>query len=341
VGDVETSESGGSRVVIRFRSGHGRADRKGIVATLRDHLRTLGLEGDLAIETQDLPDEPPAKQDAKDKPAIRGLSGPGMAPHGGPVEKKTLEGVRHIIAVASGKGGVGKSTVSTNLAVALHRQGLKVGLLDADVYGPSLPTMMNVTARPVVQPETKKILPVMSYGIKCMSMGLLVEPTEAMIWRGPMVMGAVRQFLQDTNWGDTDVLVIDLPPGTGDTQLTLIQAVDLAGAVIVTTPQDVALADAVRGVSMFEKLGVPLLGLVENMAYYELPDGTRDHVFGEGGGARLAERAGMPLLGQVPLQTALCRSADQGLPAALGEGPLAESFLSIAAQVAEALAEKE
>jgi ATP-binding protein involved in chromosome partitioning len=245
--------------------------------------------------------------------------------------------VRHVIAVASGKGGVGKSTVSTNVAVALRREGYSVGLLDADVYGPSIPTMMNVSSRPMVD-EAQRILPVPAYGVRCLSMGMLVESHEAMIWRGPMVMGVIRQFLQDTLWGELDFLIIDLPPGTGDTQLTLIQAVDLAGAVIVTTPQKVALDDAVRGISMFRKLDVPLLGVVENMAYYPLPDGERDYVFGRDGGRRVAEQFETVLLGSIPLQTRIRRAGDDGLPAALGEDEAAESFRDIARQIASRFA---
>ncbi len=322
------------RVPLMFEEGHSGADRKGIGAALRQGLAALGYEGKVEILEGEAPNK---SQGSSSGGGVRGMSGPGMAPHGGPVQKKKIEGVKHVIAVASGKGGVGKSTVSTNLAVGLSRLGRKVGLLDADVYGPSLPTMMNVTQRPMVDSATKKIVPVMAYGVRCISMGLLVDPKEAMIWRGPMVMGAVRQFIQDVQWGGLDDLIVDLPPGTGDTQLTLIQAVDVQGAVIVTTPQDVALADAVRGITMFQKLGVPLLGLVENMAYYELPDGSRDPVFGEGGGVRLAASAGTELLGQVPLLTAIRKGGDQGLPAALGSDGTAQSFQDIAARVAALL----
>ena len=270
---------------------------------------------------------------------VPGMSGKGVMPHGGPIVKKPLDGVKHIVVVASGKGGVGKSTIATNLAVGLQQLGLRTGLLDADIYGPSLPKMMNTTQRPMVTAE-KKIIPVLSYGVKCLSTGLLVPEEEAMIWRGPMVMGMVRQLLQDAAWGPMDVLVVDLPPGTGDAQLTLIQAVAISGAVVVTTPQDIALADAVRGITMFRKLDVPMLGIVENMAYYELPDGTRDHVFGEGGGRRTAERYGTELLAEIPLRTALRQSCDQGLPAVLGKDPLGESLRALALRVARQLGER-
>jgi ATP-binding protein involved in chromosome partitioning len=257
-----------------------------------------------------------------------------MGPHGGPIAKQPIEGVRHVVAIASGKGGVGKSTVATNLAIALSRLGASVGLLDADIYGPSVPTMMNAHGRPLADAGTKKILPIPAHGIRTLSMGQLVDPEEAMIWRGPMVMGAVRQFLQDADWRGCDYLLIDLPPGTGDAQLTLIQAVELAGAVIVTTPQPVALADAVRGITMFRKLDVPLLGIVENMAYYELPDGTRDYVFGRDGGVMVAQKYDTPLLGQIPLRSSVRQAGDDGAPVALGDSPVAEGFLAIARQIA-------
>ena len=260
----------------------------------------------------------------------------GVTPHGGPISKRRLEGVKHIIAVASGKGGVGKSTVAVNLAISLQRAGYSVGLIDLDVYGPSLPTMMNVSARPMVD-QSGKIVPVNAYGVRCISMGLLVDEEQAMIWRGPMIMGVLRQFLQDVRWSGVDYLVVDLPPGTGDAQLSLIQSVELAGAVIVTTPQKVALADAVRGISMFEKLEVPILGLVENMAYYPLPDGTRDYVFGQGGGRATAERFGVDVLGELPLRTAVRKACDAGLPTALGETEEAATFAKIAEEVAQRL----
>ena len=319
------------RFDLVFQKEHSREDRRAIEEAVVANLKGLGFDGEI------LPfpklDVGAAAPKAPSKDPIPGMSGPGIAPHGGPIQKKTIEGVKHVIAVASGKGGVGKSTVATNLAVALQREGLAVGLLDADIYGPSLPTMMNVTQRPLVD-SAKRILPVNSYGVRCISMGLLVETHEAMIWRGPMVMGIVRQFLQEVLWGELDVLVVDLPPGTGDVHLTLIQATQIHGAIIVTTPQDVALADAVRGITMFQKLDVPLLGVVENMSWYELPDGTRDPVFGEGGGRRVAERYGTELLGEIPLRTSLRKSADAGLPAALfDEDPSGRAFRALARRV--------
>ena len=328
-------------VDLRFEGRHTPTDRASIKAALSEHLGGLGFRGRLMALDAGAPPAPPAESRptpaAKGADPVPGMSGPGMGPHGGPVQKKPIAGVQHVIAVASGKGGVGKSTVASNLAIALHRLGHAVGLLDADIYGPSVSIMMNAHERPLVQPGAKKILPIDAYGVRCLSMGMLVDPEEAMIWRGPMVMGAVRQFLQDAAWDGCDYLVIDLPPGTGDAQLTLIQAVDLAGAVIVTTPQEVALGDAVRGITMFRKLGVPLLGLVENMAYYELPDGTRDHVFGEGGGKRIAARYQTECIAEIPLRTAIRKGGDQGLPAALGDDATAAIFRQLAARVAAQL----
>lgn len=314
-----------------FKPEHTRDDRRAIEAAVVANVRSLGFGGEVL---------PVAKMEGGPQPrrpdAVPGMSGPGVMPHGGPIQKKALPGVKHLIVVASGKGGVGKSTVSTNLAVALQKLGYPTGLLDADIYGPSLPKMMNTTQRPMATAD-QRIIPVMSYGVRCLSMGLLVPEEEAMIWRGPMVMGVLRQLLQDAEWGELDYLVVDLPPGTGDAQLTLIQATTIAGAIIVTTPQDVALADAIRGITMFRKLEVPLLGVVENMSYYELADGGRDYVFGEGGGRRVAEKYGTELLSEVPLRTALRRSGDQGVPAALGLDATAATFLDLARKISAKL----
>ena len=324
---------------------HTAADREKMRGALERNLRNVGWGGDIVIDVAIRGGAAPAQSGhdhshghAAPKPAdpVKGMSGPGMGPHGGPIAKKSLDGVQHIIAVASGKGGVGKSTMATNLAVALRARGLRVGLMDADIYGPSLPTMMKVQGRPVAN-DDKRILPLEAYGVKCMSIGFLVDEGEPIIWRGPMVMGVVKQFLQDVNWNPLDVLVIDLPPGTGDAQLTMIQAVDLSGSVIVTTPQDVAVLDAVRGVEMFRKLEVPVLGVVENMSWVDLPDGSKMRPFGEGGGARTAERFGVPLLAQVPLDTAVRAGGDDGRPVALDEAGPGAVFREIASQVADAL----
>lgn len=267
------------------------------------------------------------------KEPVKGMSGPGMQPHGGPIQKLMPEGVKYIVAIASGKGGVGKSTVATNIAVALARAGFAVGLLDADIYGPSLPLMMHVSGRPVAGPD-KKILPIPAHGVRCMSIGFLVDDKEPIIWRGPMVMGVLNQFFKDVDWRGTDYLIIDLPPGTGDAQLTMIQAVPVSGGVIVTTPQPVALLDAVRGVEMFRKLEVPVLGVVENMSWFDLPGGQKVYPFGQGGGQQLATEYSVPLLSQVPLREAIREGGDAGRPATL-DGHV--EFVEIAAQIVKAL----
>jgi ATP-binding protein involved in chromosome partitioning len=249
-----------------------------------------------------------------------------------------LPGVKNVIAVASGKGGVGKSTVAVNLAVALAQGGLRVGLLDADIYGPSLPRMLGLKAKPEVKDGV--MLPLHAWGVICMSIGFLVEEDTAMIWRGPMVMGALNQLLGQVAWGDLDVLVIDLPPGTGDAQLTLAQKVKLRGAVIVSTPQDIALIDARRGVKMFEQVKVPVLGIVENMSYFHCPNcNHRTDIFGHGGAVDEAARIGVPLLGEVPLLRAIRETGDDGLPitASDPESDAAGVFRAIAAKVAARL----
>jgi len=221
--------------------------------------------------------------------------------------------VRNAVAVASGKGGVGKSTVAVNIAVALAQSGAKVGLLDADIYGPNLPTMMGVKHLPP-QNDSGKLPPAVAHGVELMSIGFLVKPGQPLIWRGPMLHSAIRQFLSDVNWGELDYLIIDLPPGTGDAQLSLAQSIPLSGGVIVTLPQDVSLEDAQRGLEMFRELSVPVLGVIENMSYLELPDGTRIEVFGKGGGEKLAKIAKVPFLGQIPMDPSVRAGGDQGMP---------------------------
>ncbi|MCO4744586.1 MAG: Mrp/NBP35 family ATP-binding protein [Proteobacteria bacterium] len=330
-------EEGTLRFDLAFTSQHTKQDRSDIQAAVVANLRELGVTGDIQPFARLVMPKGGTGGPPKPKaPPVKGMEGGGMQPHGGAIHKKTIPGVKHIVAVASGKGGVGKSTIASNLAVGLTQFGHKVGMMDADVYGPSLPTMMNVHTRPVVNKE-KRIQPVVAHGVKCISIGLVVDPEEAIIWRGPMIMGLLRQFIQDTDWGELDYLIVDLPPGTGDAQLSLIQAVPLAGAVIVTTPQDIALADAIRGISMFRKLDVPLLGLVENMAYYPLPDGTRDYVFGQDGGKRAAEKYATELLAEIPLQTAIRKAGDDGTPAVLGSDELAHNFSHIAKRITEKL----
>ena len=251
--------------------------------------------------------------------------------------------VAHVIAVASGKGGVGKSTVAVNLACALARLGHRVGLLDADVYGPSAPTMLGIDEDPELGPD-KKLIPLEAWGIKVISMGFLVDPGRAMIWRGPMASSAINQLLNDVAWGSEedplDVLVVDMPPGTGDTQLTMVQRVALAGAVLVSTPQEVALIDVRRGAAMFEKTAIPILGVVENMAYFADPTtGQAIPIFGRGGARATAEALGAPFLGEVPIDMALRQACDDGRPLVVvaPDSPSARAFMAIAEKVAESL----
>ncbi len=261
------------------------------------------------------------------------------APPAPPAAEALLPGVKHVIAVASGKGGVGKSTVAVNLAVALAQSGLKTGLLDADIYGPSLPKMLGITTKPEVREG--KMIPLEAWGLKVMSIGFLVPEEKALIWRGPMVMGALNQMLGQADWGELDVLVVDMPPGTGDAQLTLAQKAKPHGAVIVSTPQDIALLDARRGVQMFNQVGVPVLGIVENMSYFCCPNcGHRSEIFGHGGARAEAERIGVPFLGEIPLQLAIREAGDNGAPvvAAQPESDVAAAFRNVAAEVARALA---
>jgi len=233
---------------------------------------------------------------------------------GGPGGKQLIPGVRTIIAVASGKGGVGKSTTAVNLALALAARGLKVGILDADIYGPSQPRMMGISGKPR-SPDGKTIEPLQNYGVKVMSMGFLVPEDTPMIWRGPMVMGALEQMLRDVSWGELDSMVIDLPPGTGDAQLTISQRVPVTGAVIVSTPQDIALLDARKGLNMFRKVEVPVLGIIENMSYHVCSNcGHVEHIFDHGGARREAERLGTEFLGELPLHIAIRETSDGGRP---------------------------
>jgi ATP-binding protein involved in chromosome partitioning len=253
--------------------------------------------------------------------------------------EQLVPGVKNIIAVASGKGGVGKSTVAANLALALERLGRRVGLMDSDIYGPSQQMMMGIDEKPYVN-ESNQIVPIERYGVKVMSLGFLMDVDQPVIWRGPMVMKAVEQFLQDVAWGTLDALVIDLPPGTGDAQLTLTQKIQLSGAVIVTTPQDVSLIDARKGLAMFQKVNVPVLGIVENMSYYVCPQcGHREDIFKHGGGERTAKQLGVPFLGEIPLDPKVTIGGDAGRPIVAGEprSAVTEAYMRIADAVVRTL----
>ena len=273
-------------------------------------------------------DPSPGQQPARPRPTPHETPAPG------------IPGVGAIIAVASGKGGVGKSTVAVNLALGLRDLGLKVGMLDADIYGPSTPKLLGLKGRPE-SAGGKRMKPMENYGLKVMSIGFLIEEETPMIWRGPMVFSALTQMLREVEWGQLDVMVIDMPPGTGDAQLTLAQQVPMKGAVIVSTPQDLALIDARRGIGMFKRVNVPILGIIENMSYFQCPEcGTRSDIFGHGGARHEAERIGVPFLGEVPLHIDIREKSDAGLPvvATAPDGPHAKIFREIAARVRDAIA---
>ena len=254
---------------------------------------------------------------------------------------KPLEQIKNVVAVASGKGGVGKSTVAVNLALAWAAQGARVGILDADIYGPSQPLMLGLEGQRPSSPDGKHLEPLESHGVTAMSIGFLVDAEQPMVWRGPMVTQALTQLLSETHWGQLDYLVVDMPPGTGDIQLTLAQRVPVAGAVIVTTPQDIALADARKGLKMFEKVSVPVLGIVENMSIHICSNcGHAEHIFGAGGGARMAEQYGVKLLGELPLDANIRQEADSGRPTVVAapDTPRAKAYLDMARRTAAALA---
>ena len=295
--------------------------------------------------------EPPPASTAKEHPELKVISGsqiPGRQgqqpnPQQQPQQQNiTLPNIKHKIAIASGKGGVGKSTVATNMAISLANTGAKVGLMDADAYGPSIPTMMGIQERPRTSPE-RKLVPLVRHNIKLMSIGFMVPEEQAMIWRGPMLHSAIRQFLSDVEWGELDYLIIDLPPGTGDVALSLTQAIPLTGAVIVTTPQDVALADVRRGVAMFERLGVPILGIIENMSYFLCPHcNEKTEIFSAHGGKNTSERFGVAFLGQIPLDAEVCAAGDIGVPIVAGNpaSPQSEAFGDTANELVTVLEER-
>jgi len=277
---------------------------------------------------------------AAPKAAAEPAAGPRQS--GGPAAQRPLaEGVRAIVAVASGKGGVGKSTTAVNLAMALSALGLRTGLLDADIYGPSLPRMAGLSGRPPTSPDGQKLAPLVAFGVKVMSMGFLVDEDAPMIWRGPMVQSAIQQMLGDVAWGELDVMVVDLPPGTGDAQLTMAQRVPLAGAVIVSTPQDIALLDAKKAVNMFRKVDVPIIGIVENMSYFCCPHcGGRTDIFAYGGAQTTAKAMGVDFLAEIPLDPLIRELSDGGRPVVVAEpaSPQAEAYTALARNVLDRLA---
>jgi len=330
----------GERAVLRLALPSFATSQQARIATdIRQAL--LGVAGirDVQIE---LAQPAAAEGAAAPSGGAIGAAGHGPGGHGQMPPRQPVPGVRQVIAVSSGKGGVGKSTVAVNLACALAAQGLKVGLLDADIYGPNAPTMLGVADR---SPEVRGgdgseqiLVPIETCGIAMVSMGLLIQENQPVIWRGPMLNGIIRQFLYQVAWGERDVLVVDLPPGTGDAQLTVAQAVPMAGVVIVTTPQQVALQDARRGLAMFLQMGVEVLGVVENMSAFIPPDlpERRYPIFGSGGGRRLADEAGVPLLAELPLEMAVQEGGDRGLPVVLAapESASGRAFQALAADLA-------
>jgi ATP-binding protein involved in chromosome partitioning len=283
---------------------------------------------------------PPPHRHAQGVPHVSAHRPPAQPASGSPMSKQSeIPGISAVIAVASGKGGVGKSTTAINLALGLRDLGLRVGLLDADIYGPSVPRLTGIREKPQLN-DDKKMIPLQRFGLAIMSIGFLVEEETAMIWRGPMVMSAITQMLRDVVWGTLDVLVVDMPPGTGDAQLTLAQNVPLKGAVIISTPQDLALIDARRGLAMFKKVNVPVLGIVENMSYFQCPEcGTRSDIFGHGGARHEAERLGVPFLGEIPLHMSIRATSDLGTPVVESEpdGPYAAIYRAIGAKVRDQL----
>ena len=325
------------RAVFRLAlPGFAQSQRDRIASEARSAL--LALEGidDVQIELA----QPAA---ANHQAAPIGAAGHGSGGHGQMPERQPIPGVKQVIAVSSGKGGVGKSTVAVNLACALAARGLKVGLLDADIYGPNAPTMLGVADRtPEVRGEgaSQVLTPIESCGIAMVSMGLLIAENQPVIWRGPMLNGIIRQFLYQVEWGERDVVVVDLPPGTGDAQLSLAQAVPMAGVIIVTTPQEVSLADARRGLAMFLQMGVPVLGVVENMSVFIPPDAPekRYAIFGSGGGRRLAAAAEVPLLAELPLEMPVREGGDGGRPVVLSApaSASAQAFLALAERIGSA-----
>ncbi|MCF6315659.1 MAG: Mrp/NBP35 family ATP-binding protein [Marinosulfonomonas sp.] len=316
-------ESGAVRFVLEAKSPEDAANLSAVRDAAEAAVKAIsGVTSVSVVLTAHAPAAPP--------PSLKGAKRP-AAPEG----RQKIAGVNNIIAIGSGKGGVGKSTVSSNLAVALAKQGRRVGLLDADIYGPSQPRMMGVDARPKTD-DDDHIIPLVSHGVKMMSIGLMVDPDQALAWRGPMLMKALQQLLREVAWGELDVLIIDLPPGTGDVQLTLGQKTEVTGTIIVSTPQDVALLDARRAITMFKKLETPILGLIENMSSYVCPEcGHEAHIFGHGGVRDEAKKLGVPFLGELPLDLDVRLGGDAGKPVAAGEGPLAEAYTRLAKGLVE------
>ena len=330
VRDVATTLEGRVRFTLLLAP----SDDARIVREVRQVVEQLDGVTDVRVDVKD-----PTSTNAPSKPKPRKLPVIGQEPASAraavpaptPV---TYPNLGRILAISSGKGGVGKSTVASNLAIALAKMGKRVGLMDADIYGPNLPRMMGVNAPPRV--ENEKMVPLDAHGVKIMSLGFIIERDQPAIWRGPIIMKIITQFIRDVHWGELDYFIIDLPPGTGDAQLSLVQATRVAGALIVTTPQEVAVGDALRGAKMFQRVDVPVLGIIENMSWLECAQcGDKTAIFGSGGGARLAAELGVPLLGQIPLYPPVLAGGDTGLPIVVGEpeSPAAVALMETAKRI--------
>jgi len=324
VRDIATTTQGKIRLTVLLEP----SDDATIVRDVRLALQGITGVTDVRVDVKDAsaaitappparPPAPPPKAASRTLP-VMGQEAPAQRPVPPAPTPVAYPRLGRIVAISSGKGGVGKSTVATNLAIALAKQGARVGLMDADVYGPNVPRMMGVNAQPPVHDE--KIIPLEAHGVKVMSLGFLIERDQPAIWRGPIIMKIITQFLRDVQWGDLDYFLVDMPPGTGDAQLSLVQATMVHGAIIVTTPQEVASGDALRGAKMFQRVDVPVLGIVENMSYFLCPHcGDRTAIFGTGGGGRLAAELGVPLLAEIPLYPAVLEGADRGQPIVVSE----------------------
>jgi len=324
VRDIATTTQGKIRLTVLLAP----SDDATIVRDVRLALQGISGVTDVRVDVKDasaaISAPPPARPPAAPPKAasrtlpVMGQEAPAQRPVPPAPTPVAYPRLGRIVAISSGKGGVGKSTVATNLAIALAKQGARVGLMDADVYGPNVPRMMGVNAQPPVHDE--KIIPLEAHGVKVMSLGFLIERDQPAIWRGPIIMKIITQFLRDVQWGDLDYFLVDMPPGTGDAQLSLVQATMVHGAIIVTTPQEVATGDALRGAKMFQRVDVPVLGIVENMSYFLCPHcGDRTAIFGAGGGGRLAAELGVPLLAEIPLYPAVLEGADRGQPIVVSE----------------------
>ena len=330
VRDLATTVEGRVRLTLLLSA----ADDATLARDLRQALETVEGVTDVRVDVKDASEAGGATAPPRARSALPVMDQPAAPARVAAPTPVAYPNLGRIIAVSSGKGGVGKSTVTVNLAVALALKGKKVGLLDADIYGPDIPRMMGVNAPPPVDQE--KIIPLEAFGVKLMSIGFLIERDQPAIWRGPIVMKILTQFLRDVAWGKLDSLLVDMPPGTGDAQLSLVQATQVSGAIIVTTPQEVAVGDALRGAKMFERVGVRVLGVVENMSYFETPEsGKRIAIFGTGGGKRLAEELQVPLLGEVPLYQPVLEGGDSGRPIVVADAgsPAARQLLDIATKI--------